>query len=86
MKPIEELTKSELLSLIYNNLGKTKFFVHPCECASCGQAPVEEGGYYYICDYCNGIEEFNEFETENPPKKTDADKLFTKLRNKKPFP
>lgn len=56
MKQIDKLSKDELLSLIYNNFeGKTLFNVHPCECASCGQKKVEEGGYYYICDRCNNI-------------------------------
>lgn len=60
MKPIEELTKSELLSLIYNNMRSTLFIVHPCECCACGTEKGDvveiEGRHvepiFYICDRC----------------------------------
>jgi hypothetical protein len=63
MKNIEELSKSELLDLIYHELPSTFFVDHPCQCALCGTCNdiyVEHHGrktlvYSYICDRCTEL-------------------------------
>ncbi len=42
MKKIEELSKTELLSLIYHELPDTYFKTHPVQCASCGTIPHDQ--------------------------------------------
>jgi len=49
-RPINDLTKSELLNLIYQNLPSTTD--HPCMCAACGDGE-NKNGYSFICDACN---------------------------------
>ncbi len=54
MKSLEELSKSELLNLIYNNL-LTNF--GPGEkvavCSVCGERADGSRVMFYICDQCN---------------------------------
>ena len=51
MKQLKELSKQELLGLIYNNLFSTKTDGSDiCECACCGQ--TSNAKYYYECDEC----------------------------------
>jgi hypothetical protein len=63
MKRIADLSKSELLGLIYHNVrnGNVVFLRHPCICASCGNnnghdlVSVEGtivSPLYYVCDRC----------------------------------
>ena len=63
MSKITELSKDELLSLIYNTLTDTYYSVHPCICASCGRGIENATAFgvimgslveplYYICDQC----------------------------------
>lgn len=67
---IEDLSKGELLGLIYNNVrdGYVVFRDHPCICASCGEQSIDElfyveshfgrKGYLplgFICDKCEEI-------------------------------
>ena len=37
MPNIEELSKTELLGIIYNYIPDTLFFKHPCYCVGCGK-------------------------------------------------
>ena len=61
MRKISDLSKSELLNLIYHKLPQTVFNDHPVECACCGKGPentVELLGetrtvYWFICDSCD---------------------------------
>jgi len=70
---IKDLSKEELLSLIYNSLSNTRFGIHPCFCAACAK------GYYkakeiqdetgivplgYVCDHCNETEKHKKEEFE----------------------
>ena len=58
---IEDLSKNELLGLIYNHLPRTLYDMHPVFCAACAKG--YEGGlieicgkivvpYDYVCDDC----------------------------------
>ena len=58
---ISELSKDELLGIIYNHLPDTLFDIHPCFCALCGKdyngaTVIVEGrsvkAISYICDSC----------------------------------
>ncbi len=70
MKKIEELSKTELLSLIYHELPIHKH--HPVQCVACGTVPYEQPQeieyksqnktfkitvtmYSYVCDHCEGL-------------------------------
>ena len=48
MKKIKDLTKEELLSLIYTSLDVND--EEYIECACCGD--TSKAKYYYICEYC----------------------------------
>ena len=52
MKKIIDLTKSELLNFISNNMnnGTVDVFAETCECAACGT--TDKALYYYICENC----------------------------------
>lgn len=50
MKPIKDLTKNELISLLLNTISDMPIDGE-AECASCGTVP--DAKYYYICDACN---------------------------------
>ena len=65
IRKIEELSKSELLAIIYHWLPNTYWGVHPCKCVVCGEGPwsdyqtmdsrkgpVEVPIYTFICDEC----------------------------------
>lgn len=55
MKKIKQLTKTELLSIIYNHMPATIYDEHPVDCASCGTGPDKIGKVqliFYICDNC----------------------------------
>jgi len=58
---IEDLSRSELLSLIYNNLSRTVHQDHPVYCADCAKGYVGDlvavyhrvaVPYGYVCDEC----------------------------------
>lgn len=59
-KSIESLSRTELLSLIYNNLPRTLTETHPCVCAACGEEEIALKRvddtvvkvYGYVCDEC----------------------------------
>ena len=58
MANIEDLTRDEILGMIYHELPNTLTSVHPCFCASCGtgydeNTIYEVEPYWYICDQCN---------------------------------
>lgn len=48
---IDELSKEELLRLIYQYLPETLTSIHPCYCAVCSKDFSDEA-YAYICDEC----------------------------------
>jgi len=52
MKAIQDLTRDELISFIYNN---TEFdtFEDSCECAVCGTNT--NSLFYYVCDVCEEL-------------------------------
>jgi hypothetical protein len=54
IRPIEDLSKEELLSLIYNNMPNTRYKDkdHPCECAACGEEEIKGNILGFICDEC----------------------------------
>ncbi len=54
MKNFQNLTKDELISLLYNNFNFS-VIEENLECAGCGLTP--DAKYYYICDRCNEIKE-----------------------------
>lgn len=57
-KRIADLTKDELLSLIYNNIKTTVYEDQPCLCASCGQRSEREvvlSTMKSIRDYPNNV-------------------------------
>jgi hypothetical protein len=52
-KSIRDLTKSELLSLLYNMFDT--HYKHPCICACCGDSDgsgIEPKPLFYLCDKC----------------------------------
>lgn len=49
MKAMNDLSKNELISLLYNNFD-VDTNEEVCECAACGQEPNAKFGY--ICDRC----------------------------------
>lgn len=51
MKKLKDLSKTELLSFIYNHMKDINIHDDLAECASCGT--TAEAPYYYICDKCN---------------------------------
>ena len=66
MPQIDELSKDELLGLLYHLLPDTLTSKHPCYCAACGKDFTGETvtvkypdkdrtveAYGYICDRCN---------------------------------
>jgi hypothetical protein len=58
MANIEDLSKDELLGLIYHLVPTTYTGVHPCFCASCGEGydkdtKYETEPYWYICARCD---------------------------------
>lgn len=60
MKKIKDLSKQELLTLIYNNLSRTVFDDHPVFCVACSKITEELVPVHgtvvkakpYICDRC----------------------------------
>lgn len=60
IRKIEDLSKDELLGLIYHQMGNTLYGEHPCQCACCGTDPrrgVDMYGktwpvYWFSCDEC----------------------------------
>jgi hypothetical protein len=52
MKEMKELSKDELLNLLYNEFNVST--QEQCECAACGKTKFAD--YYYICDTCNRVE------------------------------
>lgn len=57
MPKLENLSKEELLGLIYHLVPTTYTSNHPCICASCSKGDDEEHehkdeAYFYICDDC----------------------------------
>ena len=57
-KKLSELSKDELLSLIYNQLPKTRFGDHRCECINCSEEILgQEDSYWYECDECKELNE-----------------------------
>jgi len=54
-KPLESLSKEELLGLIKNTLPNTLISNHPCICVCCGIGFTEglENAYSYMCDKCS---------------------------------
>jgi len=57
MAKIEDLSKEELLGLIYHLIPTTHTGNHPCICASCSKGHDENiddelKPYYYVCDDC----------------------------------
>lgn len=55
MRKISELSREELLSLIYHELPKTYYGDHPCECASCGTSSGDGTWLFYLCDDCERL-------------------------------
>ena len=55
MPKINELSKDELLCLIYNNIPDTIPVNHSCYCGSCGKGLDINNQIQkvYICDNCN---------------------------------
>ena len=60
MPKIKDLSKEDLLGLIYHKLPTTYTNVHMCFCALCGddydenvEYPFEP--YWYVCDKCNEL-------------------------------
>ena len=65
LRPIKDLSKAELLSLIYHNLPRTLYEDHPCECGACGEDPIgitevviglqkrTVQTHGFVCDECN---------------------------------
>ena len=51
MKAISELSKTELINLIYNTWKDTDVDEFSAECATCGTNPNAK--YCYICDICD---------------------------------
>ena len=49
MKNIRDLSKSELLNFIYNEISNIEFN-QQMECATCGKN--NKAKFYYICDKC----------------------------------
>lgn len=65
MKAIDDLSREELLGLIYNNdIVDADMFVKNCECAACGQTDVGVK-YWYCCDSCSGVVEYGEVILKN---------------------
>lgn len=57
---IQDLTKNELLSLIYHHLSKTRFVDHEVYCVACCdgyRSDLPKDAYGLICDYCNSVAE-----------------------------
>jgi hypothetical protein len=57
MANIEDLSKGELLGLIYHLVPTTLTRRHPCFCACCGDGynkdkEYEAKPYWYLCDNC----------------------------------
>lgn len=53
MKKITELTKEELISLLYNNFSIVNVHEEVCECAACGDTGAAQ--FFYVCDNCNKL-------------------------------
>jgi hypothetical protein len=51
VRMLNELSKDELLSLIYNNLEGCRVN-HTCLCASCGEEEVKGDLIGFVCDEC----------------------------------
>jgi hypothetical protein len=57
MPKIKDLSKDELLGLIYNHLPNTLIGRHPCCCVVCAKdydVDIGKKAYSYICDGCEG--------------------------------
>lgn len=57
MANIEDLSKQELLGLIYHLVPSTHYKDHPCFCACCGddydkEKEYDPKPYWYLCDKC----------------------------------
>ena len=55
MEEIRNLSKEELLNLIYQKLPDTLTDVHPCYCAACGNGRFQNYAYWYVCDRCSEL-------------------------------
>lgn len=59
---ISELTKNQLLGIIYNCMPNTLYDIHPCYCVMCGKDWVSEwvmveGRNPTICNECDSRED-----------------------------
>lgn len=49
MKALDDLSREELVNVLYNSFG-ADVYAKTAECASCGDS--KDAKYYYICDNC----------------------------------